>query len=307
MRRDSQPLSAYFFLVGAVALWGGNWVAVRYAVQEVTPLIVVSVRSVLAAVILISVLIIMKGKRPPKKDLWKFALLGLFGLFSFNIFQYTGLKFTTAINGSLINAATPILIILYSRLIFHEKLNSVQLFGVFISFVGVGWVITNGSWEVIRSLSFNVGDLLLFIASICWAGYTIYSRKPTLEYSALTVTAYASLFAAIYFAPFGIVQYNLTPVHSVSWGLVLSIIYAVAVAVLGLVAWIKGVSMIGPSKASIFMNLMPLFTLAFAFVLLGETITIHQIIGGIFVIGGVYLTTHPDILLRYTTTPSMSK
>ncbi len=288
--KNGRTITAYLLLVGAVALWGGNWVAVRFAVQAMHPLLVVTIRSILSTVILLVVLLFSNRQKPQKGELWKFALLGLIGLFGFNLFQHLGLKSTTAINGSLINSATPILIIILSRFILREKLNSVQLAGVIISFLGVGWVITKGSLAVIQSVKLNSGDLLTFIAAAFWALYTIYSRKPTLQYSALTVTAYASVFASIYFAPIGLTQYYQTPVQTFSWGLFFALSYTITVAVLGLVAWIKGVSIIGPSKASIFMNLMPVFTFIFAYIFLDETITLSQLVGGIFVVGGVYLT-----------------
>jgi drug/metabolite transporter (DMT)-like permease len=301
MENKSSNLMAYVYLLGAVIMWGGNWVAVRYAVQAMSPWVVVTIRSILSAVILLLVVWITKGKKPEVRDIRKFALLGLVGLFGFNFLQYSGLKYTTAINGSLINAATPIIIILLSRIFIQEKLREIQLFGVLISFIGVFWVITKGSWAVIRALELNIGDVLMFMAATCWAIYTVYGKSSTIKYSAISVTAYASLFAAFYFTPFGYIQYRLNPIQNFSWGLMAAIIYVVAVAVIALVAWNKGISMIGPSRGSIFMNLMPIFTLLFAWLFLGETITLHQLFGGIFVIGGVYMTTRPGLSLSRAT------
>lgn len=274
-------------------LWGGNWVAARYIVQIMPPMVGATIRIVLSALILLIVLKLTTGKTLSLQSIKLFIFLGLM-LFGFNFLQYSGLAYTTATNGSLINAATPIIIILLSRIIIKEKLSTIQLLGVLISFIGVGWVVTKGSWTIISSLTFNIGDILMLLATICWALYTVYSKKPTMESSAIYVSAYASLFSALYFLPFGIVQYQAHPIQTVSWGMVGAFIYVVGVAVFGLVFWIKGVCLIGPSRASIFMNLMPIFTLFFAFLLLGETINLHQLIGGVFVIAGVYVTTSPQ-------------
>lgn len=298
MSEKHKEWKAYLFLLGATILWGGNWVAVRYAVQEISPLVVVTLRTAISAVILFAALTVMRVKKPQRKD-WKlFAFLGLVGIFGFNFMQFIGLKYTTAINGSLINAATPILTVMFSRILIKEKLTPLQLLGVLISFLGVGWVVTKGSWNVMYSLHFNSGDLMILIAAACWAVYTIYGRKPTLDYSSLTVTAYASLFATLYFAPLGLVQYRMQPFSTISLQAVLAIVYTVGVAVFALVAWLKGVSLVGPSRASIFMNLLPLFTLVSASFILDESITVNQLIGGLFVLGGVYLTTGPSGRLR---------
>lgn len=298
MSEKHNERKAYLFLLGATILWGGNWVAVRYAVQEISPLVVVTIRTAVSAVVLFAALTVTGVKKPERKD-WKlFAFLGLVGIFGFNFLQFISLKYTTAINGSLINAATPILTVIFSRILIKEKLAPLQLLGVLISFLGVGWVVTKGSWDVIHSLNFNSGDLMILIAAACWAVYTIYGRKPTLAYSSLTVTAYASLFATLYFAPLGLAQYQMQPVSTISLQAVLAIVYTTGVAVFALVAWLKGVSVVGPSRASIFMNLLPLFTLVAASFILDESITASQLVGGLFVLGGVYLTTNPSGRLR---------
>lgn len=111
------------------------------------------------------------------------------GIFGFNLLQYLVLKYTTAINGSLINAATPIMTVVLSSLLIKEKMGPVQLAGILISFFGVGWVITGGSWEVLAKLKFNVGDLMVLVAVLGWSVYSIFGKKPTLQFSSVTVTA----------------------------------------------------------------------------------------------------------------------
>ncbi len=291
MENKNNNLLAYMCLLSAVILWGGNWAAVRYAVQAMPHLVVVTIRSTLAAVVLLAVLRFTRGKRLTLDNIKIFALLGFVGIFGFNFLQFTGLKYTTAINGSLINGTIPIITILLSRIIIKERLSYIQLLGVIVSLFGVGWVIINGSWAIISSFRFNIGDIMMLLAATCWALYTIYGRRPTLEYSAIYVTAYATLFAALYFMPFGIIQYHSNPVYTVSWEMIAAIVYLVIVAVIALAAWIKGVSILGPSRSSIFMNLVPIFTVFFASLFLGEMVTLHQVIGAVFVISGVFLTT----------------
>lgn len=298
MACKSKEIMAYFYVLGTVMLWGGNYVAVRFLVQEMSPLLVVTVRTILSALILLLVHYLSKGKNPAVNEMGTFAFLGLVGVFGFNFFQYSGLKHTTAMNGSLINAATPIIIMILSRFIINERISKVQILGAAISFFGVAWVITKGSWALFTSLKLNRGDLMLFVGAACWAVYTIYAKKPTLKYSAASVTAFASLFAAVYFTPVGMVQYHTNPIDTISWEQITVFAYVIPVAVFGLVAWNKGVSIIGPSRASIFMNLMPLFTLGFAILLLGEGISLYQLIGGIFVLLGVYLTSNPRFMIK---------
>jgi drug/metabolite transporter (DMT)-like permease len=277
-------------LLGAVALWSGNWVAVRYIVQAMPRWQALPSGCCFPAYYLLLYVKLTTGKTLSLQNIKIFAFLGLMH-FGFNFLQYTGLTWTTAVNGSLINATTPIFIILLSRVIIKEKLSGYQLLGVLVSFLGVGWIITKGSWTLINSLTFNLGDIFMIIAVCCWSLFTIFSRKQTLATSAAYVSAYATMFSFIYFLPFTIAQCWGEQMRPVSWILRAAVIYTIGVAVFGLVFWNKGVGLIGPARASVFMNLMPLFTLVLAFALLGETIAGSQLLGGIFVIGGVYLTS----------------
>lgn len=304
MSNKKSEIFAYLCLIGAVSLWGGNWVAVRYVVQEIPPFVVVTTRTVLSAIILLLIMYLRKDPRPSIKEYKLYAFFGLVGLFGFNICQFVGLKFTTATNGSLINAITPMLVILFSRFLIKERLSIVQIAGALISFFGVTWIVTKGSWAVVSSLQFNLGDVLMFIGSVCWAIYTVLSKKPTLQYSAVSVTAYSSVFAALYFLPFGVAQYQAEPLVAVpSWKIIMSMSFIVFVAVCGIIAWTKGISLIGPNRGSIFMNLMPIFTVIFAFLILKEPISLYQLLGGVFVLIGVLLTTNPQMIwkLKFST------
>ncbi|NLM21597.1 MAG: DMT family transporter [Peptococcaceae bacterium] len=290
MAKNKNDLIAYCFLLGAIALWGGNWVAVRYVVQVMPPMVGATIRMFFCSILLLVYLKIATGRTISLKGIGIFIFLGLMQ-FGFNFLQYIGLTSTTAINGSLINTTTPIFTILLSRFLIKERMSKYQLLGVLISFVGVGWVITNGSWEVVRSLTFNAGDILIIGAVCCWSLYTIYSKKQILATSAVYVSAYVTLISFIYFLPFGIAQYQPGGQQSVSWTLVAALIFIVGVAIFGLIFWNKGVGLIGAGRASVFINLIPVFTLLFASLFLQETITLNQLIGGIIVIGGVYLTS----------------
>ncbi|NLO97890.1 MAG: DMT family transporter [Peptococcaceae bacterium] len=290
MVKDKNDLLAYCFLLGAAALWGGNWVAVRYVVQVLPPMVGATIRMFFCTILLLLYLKIATGKTISIKGIGIFIFLGLMQ-FGFNFLQYIGLTSTTAIKGSLINSTTPIFTILLSRLLIKEKMSKYQLLGVLVSFLGVGWVITDGSWEVVRSLTFNVGDILIIGAVCCWSLYTIYSKKQIQATSAVYVSAYVTLISFFYFLPFGIAQYQPGWQQSASFALVAALVFIVGVAIFGLVFWNKGVGIIGAGRASVFINLIPVFTLLFAYLFLQERITLNQILGGIIVIGGVYLTS----------------
>jgi len=171
-------------------------------------------------------------------------------------------------------------------------MNAVQWLGIIISFGGVVFLVAHGSWAVIMNLSFNYGDILFFGSQFCWAIYTILGRKVMVEISPVTTTAWAGLAGAI---ATGIIALwagiDITTNVITSTG-ILSMSYMVlGGGVLAMIWWNRGVQAVGPSQASIFINIMPLVGMISAVIFLDEHLGWREIIGGLLTLFGVYLTT----------------
>ena len=289
--------STYLLLVLVPIFWGGAFVAAKFVVHELPPFTVATIRFALATLCLLPLMYYQDRERNwlKKEDLSGMLILGLTGIFGYNALFFCGLQFTSATNGSLIVATNPIITLLLSAIFLSEKISWQKALGIFISFTGVIFVITNGEISSLLEANYNVGDLMLMGAPLCWAIYSIVGKRVMAKYSPLASTTYACGFGTLMLLPFSLYELTqkgfsiLGQASFLGW---LAIVYmAVFASVLGFVWWNKGVEKIGASRTSIFTNLVPVSAVVLAFLLLGEQITGGDILGAGLVIAGVYLTT----------------
>jgi drug/metabolite transporter (DMT)-like permease len=214
-------------------------------------------------------------------------------VFLYNFFFLAGLARTSATNGSLIVAFNPILTAVLSAAWLKERVRPLQAAGLLLALLGVGVVITGGSPAVVRSLSFNPGDVLLLGAPLAWAFYTIAGKKVLARFPPLVATAYASLFGTLLLLPAaaleGPLPAGVSRLTAYGWLSVLQL--ALLGTVAGFVWWYEGVEALGPARAAVFVNLVPLFGVLLASLILGERMAGPQLAGGLLVVAGVYLGT----------------
>ena len=167
-------------LVIVALMWGGAFVAARFAVAEVPPLTAAFLRFALAAVLLF-ILLVIKEKpsvRFRNHDWPLLFLLGLTGIFACNALFFTGLKYTTAINGSLIVAINPVAIAIVAAIILREAVTVRQAAGIIISFSGVTLVITGGTLDTLHNLRFNNGDVIMLGVPLAWDCTRFMAKRP---------------------------------------------------------------------------------------------------------------------------------
>lgn len=287
---------AYAFVMLAIILFSGNFIAGKVATEEIAPFTLAWFRTLIALLVLLAFARQeFKYARPLMLKNWK-ALYGmaLTGVVLFPALVYTSLNYTTTINASIVEALTPSVAMVLSFLFLRERFSGLQVVGVIVSFSGVLYIITQGSLEVLLELGFNIGDLIMLTAVISWAFYSLlvnnHGSKFPMYGSLLFMLAMGSgtlfvLSAILEWIPGG---------FDIDWSakVVWSVLYTgVFPAVIALLAWNQAVAMIGPSKASVFLNLIPIVTAIMALVFLGEAMTSAQFLGGALVLGGVYMTT----------------
>lgn len=297
---DSTTTSLYLKLVVTTFFWSGTFVAARYAVRETAPFFAASCRFAIASLVLCTV-VAWQARRngsgfplpSSRREVATLASLGLSGIFCYNAFFFTGLKYTGAANGSLIVAINPVLTSVLSAWWLKEQLRPLQVAGLLISLTGVGVIVTRGEMEVIRSLAFNHGDLLMLGAPLSWALYSILGKRALGTFSPLVATAYAALFGALFLIPAAAIEYGLSPhplaFSRLGWLAILQL--ALLGTVVGFVWWYQAVQRLGASRAAIFVNLVPLFGTLLAALLLGESLGWPQFWGGALVICGVWCGT----------------
>lgn len=285
----------YVLLIIATVLWGGNFVIGRAVASDLPPYTLAFLRWTVALLIFFPI------AREALKQEWKLIrknitvvlFMSITGVAAFNTLVYVGLHYTTAINASLMNTSTPIIIYILSFIFLRERLTKKQIIGAVISLTGVLAIISNGSFDNLKQLSFNAGDLIVFIAVICWSIYSLLVKQYSSELPGNSTFLVTIMIGTVMLFPFFIYE-SIHPDVAVIWSLksIGAILYTgVFASIVAFLAWNNGVVRLGANKAGIFLNFIPVFATVFAVLFIGETLQLFQVLGGVFVICGVYLST----------------
>jgi drug/metabolite transporter (DMT)-like permease len=283
----------YLLLVLTTLFWGGNAVAGKAAVGNIDPYVLILVRWAGAFVVLIPFAI-----RPVVADWpvlrakwWLYLFYGAVGYALFNVLVYVAAYFTSGINNAIDQTAINIFVMLLNFALFRTRVRALQLVGVAVTIVGVALTATHGDLERILSLDINFGDLLVLIASLAYALYSIALRyRPTTSwlsflFASFLGAALASLvFAASLGGGIGHFMVALPTTTPLGW---LIVAYTVLFpSLISQMLYVRGVELIGANRASLFINLIPLFGAIGAVLILGEQLqTFHLIAGALIVIG----------------------
>jgi drug/metabolite transporter (DMT)-like permease len=283
--------TAYILLVLTTLMWGGNAIAGRMAVGHVSPMILVFFRWLLAFLVLLPV-----GWKPLRKDwpvvrqhLLKLGALGASGFALFNAIFYTALNYTTAINISIEQAGIPVMIILVNFLLYRLRVTWFQLVGVLLTIFGVVLTASHGDPLQLMKLQLNFGDAIMLVAVLLYSVYSVGLRlKPDLQWQSLMLVFTASsLVASIPFALWEIQWSN--PIFPDTEGWFVIAYTAFLVSAVSQVLFIRSVELIGPNRAGIFINLVPIFGTLLSVVILGEAFHFYQGLALILVLGGIWL------------------
>ena len=282
-------------LVFATLLWGGNFVIGRAVAGDIPPITLAFLRWIVAFIIFFPIAYSRTKKEWPMliKHFGAVLILALTGVATFNTLVYIGLHYTTSINASLMNSSTPIIIYILSFIFLKERLTKFQLFGTLLSLAGVLFIISGGSMESLLAFSFNKGDLIVLVAVICWSVYSLLIKKYAGKLPGYSTFLVTIALGALMLLPF--TGYELlTTSQAITWGAstIGAIFYVGIIAsIVAFLSWNTGVVALGANKAGIYLNFIPVFATIFAVLFLDEQLLMAQIIGGIAVIAGVFITT----------------
>lgn len=285
----------YLMLALATSTWGSAFIAGKIAIESFEPATVAFFRFFGAVILLFPLMWYLEKDipKPTKKDWFLFAMLGLTGIALYNIFFFIASKHAPVIKSSLFIASNPILIILLSALFLKEKISRNQVLGLVLAMLGVAFIITNGHLEVFINMDFELIDLVLLGAVICWALYSVIGRIVLRKFSSIVSTTYAVAFGTVFLFPFALMETSVADLTSGTIGAWASIGHmSVFVTVVSFIMYYYGIQQIGAAKASIFINFMPISAVIMASLFLGEALTIPHLIGALFVLSGVTLSTY---------------
>jgi drug/metabolite transporter (DMT)-like permease len=270
-------------------IWAGHSVVGRLAVGQIAPMTLTCGRW---AVALGPIVFAARGTL--RRDLeimrprWLFvASMGALGFTGFNALFYVAAHHTSALNMSIIQGAVPALVLIGARLIFDVRVTGLQVIGTCATMIGVAAIASQGDWSRLASLAFNFGDVLLLVACVLYAGYTLGLRdRPAVSgLGFLAAMAFAALITSIPLFIAEILRGEF--IWPTLRGLALLAYAALGPAFLAQVLYMRGVQLIGPSRAGVFVNLVPLFGALMAVLLLGESFAAYHVVALALVVGGI--------------------
>ena len=289
-----QSTKAYIMLICATLFWAGNFIVGKYAfLTEIPPLSLVFYRWLLVWVILLPFTYkdVIKHKDTILNNLPLLFFLGLTSVGLFNSFTYLSLVYTQVINSSLFNTAIPAIIILLCFLFKVEKTNKFQLSGLFISVCGILAIITKLNLDILLSLNFNKGDLIMIGGALTWGIYSTLLKKKKFTLPLLTLVHIVCTFGLISVFPQFLYELWNGQVIKFDINLFYLLIFLALFPSIGsYYCWAGAVSIIGANRAGIFLSLIPLFSTIMAIALYNEKFQFFHLIGAILILVGLYLS-----------------
>ena len=294
MQRGS-TIIVYVKLLLTALFWGGTFIAGRLIADSVGPFSAAFLRFVVASAFLLSFMWKSEGRLPAvkKNQIVPLLLLGMTGVFAYNVFFFKGLTLIGAGRASLIIANNPVFITLFAAIIFRERLTILKGCGVVLSVSGAAIVISRGQLSGILSQGLGWGEFFIFCCVAVWVTYSligkfVMSRAGLSPLTAVSYSAVVGATALLVPALLEGVGRDFFSYSIVDWACIFYLGYFGTV--LGFVWYYEGINAIGPMKAGQFINFVPISAVLLAFLMLHEPVTLSLLVGGIFVISGVTLT-----------------
>ncbi len=279
----------YWLIILAVIFWGTSFIATKVALEELDPETIISLRLILASILLtFSALVTKKKFDVNLKNHGSIFILACIAVFHLWI-QVTGLKYTTAANTGWIIGTAPIFMAIFAAIFFREKISLLQSGGIIIAIFGLLLLVSKGDFISIDLIK-NKGDLLVLGSAFTWGVYSTVNKKISLSYSPLMTILYLFLMMAVIIVPFNL---NTAAISSVVH---LSLIGWISILFLGLlcsgvayVIWAYSLRDMESAKVGAFLYFEPFVTVTAAWIFLHESITLLMLLSGIIITAGVIL------------------
>lgn len=281
-------------------LFAGSFVAGKYTTGEMGPLLITLLRYAIASCFL-QLLVwrqgdigqrIGKASVPDKVCLF---LLGTFGVVGYHFFFFSSLRYTAVANSAIINAFTPVVIALLAAVVLQERLAWRNYFGGVITILGVLVLLTNGNLSNLLQLQFNLGDVLMLGAVLCWACYSILLRHLGHRYSGLAMSYYGALFGVAQLMLLVLPELAQTGWPELSWPSILGVFYmGIGASGIGYLLFTLSIQRIGPTKStSIVYSGVPVWVALLAWLFFSEPVTPWMIVSMGLILFGLHTVLQP--------------
>ena len=282
----------YILLSLTMLLWAGNFVVGRGVREDVPPIALTFWRWALAGALLLP-LAWPDLRRSGAHVLahWRLLLaLSVTGVVGYNALLYTGLRETTAINASLMLSATPVLIALASQVVLRQRGSVRQWTGIILSLCGVVVIVTQGALASISGIRLNSGDGWVIIAVVIWAAFTILLTRRPATISPILTQFVITIAGVLILVP--AYSWELSAGRTIVFGAesMLAIAYTgILASVIPYILWNRAVSDVGPTRAGLFLHLIPVFSVCLSTVFLGESLGMYHLAGAVLIFSGLAL------------------
>ena len=281
-------------LVLATLFWAGNFIVGKAAfVENIPPMSLVFLRWSLVWLILLPFTYkeILKHKDVILKNLPLLFFLALTSVGLFNSFTYLALVYTQVINASLFNTAIPAMIILLCFLFKIEKTNRFQIMGLILSIIGILSIITKLDLNILLSLNFNKGDIIMIGGVITWGLYSSFLKKKKFTLPLLTLVHILCTFGLLFILPQFLFEVSQGQIINFDINLGYILIYLALFPSIGsYYCWAGAVSIIGANRSGIFLSLIPLFSTILAIIFFDEKFYFFHFIGSVLIVLGLFLS-----------------
>lgn len=283
-------MNIYLIVFIQILIAGGTHIVAKAVVRDVDAVTLTFLRSLISTAGM-SLFLLAKGTRLriEKADWKRLAILGFLGIPVNQFFYLYGLKFSTAANGALLYATTPVFILLLSYFVLDERMTKKKTFGILLAFAGVAIVVFERGVDF--SSEYTFGNLMILIAVVAWALFTIYGKPMILKYGALQTTSVAMLMGTLIFLPAGLAFSLGYPYGQLGPGRWAGVFYlGIGTSIFGYLLWYYALGHIEASKLAVFANGQPIVATLLSLIFLDYSVTAPFIFGGIVTIVGVVLT-----------------
>lgn len=282
--------SAPLLLMLAVLFWAGNFLLGRAVRADVPPIALAFFRWAGASALLLpwAGRALWRERRLLRRHLGIVAALSFLGVAVFNTLIYLGLQTTTALNAFLLQALMPVLIVAMGVAAFRETLGLRQVTGLMLSLAGAAWVIVEGDPARLLTLSLTPGDLVVLVAVLCYAGYSVLlRRRPPMSGSAFALAIF--LIGTAMLAPLWWWEASVRPFTPGTTAFLALAYVMVFPSIVSFLCYNRGVELIGSARAGAYLHLMPVLGSLGAVLLLNEAFRTHHAVGVTLVAVGIAL------------------
>ncbi|HCG8598026.1 TPA: DMT family transporter [Vibrio parahaemolyticus] len=272
-----------------VMIWGGNSIVNKMAASTIEPSAMSFYRWFVAMLLLTPFCLpaVIKQRHVIRPYLTKLAFLALLGMvLNQSLGYYAGLT-TTASNMALITSLVPLISVFLSVPLLGKSVSMLSIVGGVISLGGLAFMLGHGDVTYFLHQDMTQGDSLMLLAALVYAAYCVLLKRWKMPFNSLTLVYMQGFFSVIMLTPLWLSSEQLLPSQD---ALPLIAYAGIAASIFAPLMWVKAIDLIGADSSAMFMNLMPVVSVALASTLLGEEIHVYHIIGGLMVISGVILS-----------------